>query len=366
MREQLSVYKDKNVLITGNTGFKGSWMSMVLLRLNAHVTGYALDPPTSPSVYEQLGLKNKIKQYTNDVRSLSEIQQCIEETKPDIIFHLAAQPLVHESYKNPLDTISTNTLGTANLLQAINSSGISTNVICITSDKSYENQEWLYGYREDDTLGGYDPYSASKAAAEVIIKSFRNSYFNPEKYMEHGVKLASVRAGNVIGGGDWSSDRIVPDCIRNLEQKQSIYVRKPYATRPWQHVLEPVCGYLLLGVKMFNENIKSNEFSTAFNFGPQITSNQPVKKLVEEIIKNWGSGEWTHDSDEFAHEASLLNLAIDKAYHLLDWHPTWDFKTTVNKTVAWYKQRFKKENMVKFTEDQIEEYMKDYKLMMAR
>ncbi|MGM0407844.1 MAG: CDP-glucose 4,6-dehydratase [Bacteroidota bacterium] len=365
MLERLAVYKNKKVLITGNTGFKGSWMTMVLLRLKAQVTGYALEPSTNPSIYHQLGLKNKVKQYLNDIRSLKDIQRCIEETKPDIIFHLAAQPLVHESYKNPVDTMTINTLGTVNLLQAVNKSGISTNVICITSDKCYENQEWLFGYREDDKLGGYDPYSASKAAAEIMIKSFRNSYFKTENYDKHGVKLASVRAGNVIGGGDWSADRIVPDCIKNLERNEAIFVRKPLATRPWQHVLEPVGGYILLGARMFNEKPDVNNFSCAFNFGPLISSNQTVKMLVEGIIKNWGSGEWTHDAKVFAHEASLLNLSIDKAYHLLDWYPTWDFKTTVRNTVEWYKHRFEKGDMVKFTEKQVDEYMKDYSQMLA-
>lgn len=358
MWNKLSVYKDKTVLITGNTGFKGSWLTMILLKLGAKITGYSLEPPTNPSIYDQLGLKKKLTQYTKDVRSYADLENCVKETKPDIIFHLAAQPLVRESYDFPRDTFDVNAMGTVNLLEAVRKSGISTKIICITSDKSYENQEWLFGYREIDPMGGYDPYSASKGAAEIIISSYRNSFFHPDNIHEHGVKLASVRAGNVIGGGDWAKDRIVPDCIKSLEKGDEIFVRNPYATRPWQHVLEPLSGYLLLGAKLFDEIIDDNLFCSAFNFGPLISSNLSVKILVEEILKNWGEGKWTHNAIKSSHEASLLNLTIDKAYHLLNWHPVWNFEKTLKSTVDWYKQRFEGSDIKLLTENQIDNYFR--------
>lgn len=352
-----SIYKNKTVLVTGNTGFKGSWMTMYLLKLGANVVGYSLEPPTSPSMYEELGLKNRIKQYTNNVCSYSDLKKCISDTKPDIIFHLAAQALVRDSYKIPLETFNVNVMGTANLLEAVRALKIRTKIICITSDKSYENKEWLFGYRESDPMGGHDPYSASKGAAELIISSYRRSFFNPATVEQHGVQLASVRAGNVIGGGDWANDRIVPDCIRSLSKGKNIHVRNPHATRPWQHVLEPIGGYLLLGAKLFEENVRNDIFCDGFNFGPLLSSNKSVKILVEEILKNWGKGSWTHDDVESVHEASLLNLTIDKVYHLLKWQPVWGYKETISKTVDWYKFNYEGSDMSEFTENQIEDYI---------
>lgn len=363
MLKELSVYKDKTVLVTGNTGFKGSWMTMMLLRLEANVVGYALEPEVNgPPIYEELKLQNKVKQYFKDIRSFADIKKCIEETKPDIIFHLAAQPLVRESYANPLETFDINVMGTVNLLEAIREVNIDTNVVCITSDKSYENQEWFFGYRETDALGGHDPYSASKGASELIISSYRNSYFSSESLKARNVKIASARAGNVIGGGDWADDRIVPDCIRSLEKNESIFVRNPIATRPWQHVLEPTGGYLLLGAKMLEDESNGEKYSSAFNFGPLISSNRSVQTLVDEIIHHWGSGEWTHNSENNVHEASLLNLTIDKAYHLLGWHPIWDFSEDVKYTVNWYRERHNGGDMYKFTDSQIDEYLKDFEI----
>ena len=353
-------YNNKKVLVTGNTGFKGGWLSQWLLLLNAEVFGYALEPPTTPSLFEQLQLNKHSNNNINDVRDLASLKKYINEVKPDIIFHLAAQSLVRESYKNPIDTIETNINGTANVLEAVRQLGLSTNIIVITSDKCYENQEWLHGYRENDPMGGYDPYSMSKGAAELVVAAWRRSFFNTKDFEKHGVKLASARAGNVIGGGDWADDRIVPDCIRSLQKEKEIYVRNPLATRPWQHVLESLGGYLVLGNKLMN--IGKDELDTycsGFNFGPLSSSNKSVEVLVKEILFNWGSGAWTYKKENALHEAFLLNLSIDKAYHLLNWQPVWSFKTTVKNTVDWYKITFENpENISQITEKQIAEYSK--------
>ena len=353
-------YNNKKVLVTGNTGFKGGWLSQWLLLLNAEVFGYALEPPTTPSLFEQLQLNKHSNNNINDVRDLASLKKYINEVKPDIIFHLAAQSLVRESYKNPIDTIETNINGTANVLEAVRQLGLSTNIIVITSDKCYENQEWLHGYRENDPMGGYDPYSMSKGAAELVVAAWRRSFFNTKDFEKHGVKLASARAGNVIGGGDWADDRIVPDCMRSLQKEKEIFVRNPLATRPWQHVLESLGGYLVLGHKLMN--IGKDELDTycsGFNFGPLSSSNKSVEVLVKEILFNWGSGSWTYKKENALHEAFLLNLSIDKAYHLLNWQPVWSFKTTVKNTVDWYKTTFENpENISQLTEKQIAEYSK--------
>ncbi len=363
LENSLQVYSGKKVLVTGNTGFKGSWISQWLLQLNAEIWGYALEPPTEPALFNQLELGKEIRHIHGDVRHFAAIKDCLQQVKPDIIFHMAAQSLVRESYLTPLATMETNVMGTANLLEAVRQLKLSTVIVIITSDKSYENQEWLFSYRENDPLGGYDPYSASKGAAEIVASSWRRSFFNPAAYKEHGVKVATVRAGNVIGGGDWAKDRIVPDCIRSLQNNEPIRVRNPFATRPWQHVLEPLGGYLLLGAKLLNSEEKDlAKYCSAFNFGPLISSNKNVKILVEEIIKCWGNGSWDYNKEEALHEASLLNLTIDKAYHLLEWHPLWDFKTTIEKTISWYKESFSNSVRVKeLTSQQISAYSTDFR-----
>jgi CDP-glucose 4,6-dehydratase len=358
----LQIYKKKKVLVTGNTGFKGSWISQWLLQLDAEVYGYALDPPNKPALFNQLDLGKDIRHFNQDIRKFDTLKKCLQKVKPDIVFHLAAQSLVRESYLTPLETMATNIMGTANLLEAVRQLNLSTVIIIITSDKSYENQEWLFGYRENDPMGGYDPYSASKGAAEIVASSWRRSFFNPAIFKEHGVRIATVRAGNVIGGGDWAKDRIVPDCIRFLQRNETIRVRNPFATRPWQHVLEPLGGYLLLGAKLMQceENLLT-KYCSAFNFGPLISSNKNVKVLVEEIIRCWGSGQWDYNKEEALHEASLLNLTIDKVYHLLHWQPLWNFKTTIENTVYWYKESFSAPARVKeITLQQISTYLKEF------
>lgn len=334
-----NIYKTKNVLITGHTGFKGSWLSLWLKELGANVFGYALDPPTNPSLFELLDLENEIAHEIADIRDIEQLKRCIQRIKPDIIFHLAAQSLVGKSYEEPLETIQVNTLGTVNLLEAVRQTRLAISIVLITSDKCYENKEWLFGYRETDTLGGHDPYSASKAATEILISSWRNSFFSPASINKHGVRLASARAGNVIGGGDWGKNRIVPDCIRDLQNHKFISVRNPHSTRPWQHVLEPLSGYLQLGAKLLSLSPETvAPFCEAFNFGPRVTNNKNVKELVEEIIEKWGSGSWKWISLENAkYESTLLNLSIDKAFHKLGWLPKWNFSETIAHTVEWYQ-----------------------------
>jgi CDP-glucose 4,6-dehydratase len=363
-KDFLTYYQGKNVLITGNTGFKGSWLTVALKLLGADVKGYSLEPPTVPAIYDQIGLSKDVEQYISDVRSLIDLKKCLEVEQPDIIFHLAAQPLVRESYNTPVETFDTNVMGTVNLLEAIRVLNLSTTVILITSDKCYHNREWLFGYREEDALGGKDPYSASKGAAEIVIGAYRNSFFNPGDYAQHGVRVASARAGNVIGGGDWAADRIVPDCVKAVIANEDIKVRNPSATRPWQHVLEPIVGYLILGLKVATApESELNLFCDAFNFGPNIQSNRSVKDLVQTFIGNWKSGSWSDQSDpnERKRESSLLNLTIEKAFHLLDWNPLWDFEKTLLETVDWYKTYAENESLLREkTINQVSDYLDEY------
>jgi len=350
-------YKNKNILVTGHTGFKGSWLSQWLLTLDANVYGYALDPPTSPSLYKQLELDNKVQSKISDIRDIESLKNFIEKVSPDVIFHLAAQPLVRDSYNDPLYTIETNVNGTANLLESVRQLNLETNIVVVTSDKCYDNKEWIFGYRENDSLGGYDPYSASKGAAEIVVSSYRNSFFNPKNFADHKVKLASARAGNVIGGGDWAKDRIIPDCIRALQNNHTIKIRNPLATRPWQHVLESLGGYLLLGHKLMNSSIDELEMCCgAFNFGPYGTSNKTVESVVNQVLKYW-DGNWTFNKEDAMHEAFLLNLNIDKAVQVLNWNPVWDFENTIEKTVEWYrKNQIGNSSIEELTISQIEEY----------
>lgn len=365
--DQLDIYKNKKVLITGHTGFKGSWLSLWLLQLGAKVHGYALAPPTSPSLFEQLDLANRMDSQLGDVRNLQELKDYIKKVAPDFIFHLAAQSLVRDSYENPVETIETNINGTVNLLEAVRQLGIPTTIVVITSDKCYENKEWVHGYRENDPMGGYDPYSMSKGAAELVTSSYRRSFFNPGDYKNHGVRLASARAGNVIGGGDWAKDRIVPDCIRALQKNIAIEVRNPLATRPWQHVLESLGGYLLLASKLDKCPGEELEvYANGFNFGPLPPSNRSVEQLADEVVKNWGSGNWNYKKEDAVHEAFLLNLSIDKAFHLLGWQPVWEFGETIKNTVSWYKDLYEKKDIVAKTKSQIKSYQDQFLNKMDR
>ncbi|MFH1066664.1 MAG: CDP-glucose 4,6-dehydratase [bacterium] len=324
-------YKGKRVLITGHTGFKGSWLAEWLIQLGADVSGFALPPPVDAPFFNQLGLAGRLNHIEGDVRNLDTVDAAIAKTRPEFVFHLAAQSLVRPSYEHPVENYATNVMGTVHVLDAIRRAKRPCAVVVVTSDKCYENREWIHSYREEDALGGYDPYSSSKGAAEIIVGAYRRSFFFPEQSL---IRLASARAGNVIGGGDWALDRIVPDCIRSLSRKEAIAVRNKTATRPWQHVLEPLSGYLWLGACL--ASTPTTDIQSAFNFGPSLLSNRTVQDLVVEILKHW-PGIWEDKSNPLAvHEARLLNLATDKAFHYLKWRPVWNFEKAVAETMSWY------------------------------
>jgi len=329
-------YAGRQVLVTGHTGFKGAWLCEWLLTLGAEVTGYSLPPDTTPSLFEQLGLEGRVRHLVGDVRDIDSLRRAVSEAQPDFVFHLAAQSLVRRSYRQPVETYATNVLGTIHLLEALRPLAKPCAAVCVTSDKCYQNRQWDYGYREDDPLGGADPYSSSKAAAEVAIAAWRQSFFGG-----HPVRIASARAGNVIGGGDWAPDRIVPDCIRAVQQDQPIGVRNPRAIRPWQHVLEPLSGYLWLGALLANPpavTVPLHPMCSPFNFGPRPEANRSVADIVEEVLRQW-PGRWVDQSEAQAlPEAKLLRLSIDKAWGLLAWHPVWSFAEAVAQTVSWYRQ----------------------------
>ena len=343
-------FKDKKILITGHTGFKGAWLSAWLSECGAQVFGYALEPNTEPSLFQLCHLKEKITSYTDDVRNLARIKSVFAEHKPEIVFHLAAQPLVRLSYHDTIETYETNVMGTVNVLQACRLTPSVRAIVNITSDKCYENREWIWSYRETDPLGGNDPYSSSKACAEIVTKAYQQSFFKAA-----GTGIASARAGNVIGGGDWAESRLVPDCLRALEKKAPITIRNPHSVRPWQHVLEPLSGYLMLAIALYREPEK---FSGPWNFGPEINSDVSVREVVEKMILEWKEGQWEHvRSDSSLHEAAILKLDSAKANTLLGWRPKWDVHTAVSKTVQWHKQYMNKTNMYEVCLAQIQEYL---------
>lgn len=350
-----SYYHNRKIFITGHTGFKGAWLCAVLYNLNAVMKGYALEPEYIDGLYETLQPSINMQSVVADIRDKARLQKEIESFQPDYIFHLAAQPLVRRSYEIPAETFDVNVVGTANVLEAITSLKKKCTVVAITTDKVYENKEnHSILYNEDDILGGYDPYSASKACAELIINSFRNSFFNIKNNRQHQKAIASVRAGNVIGGGDWNKDRIIPDIIRSLKNNQPVEVRNSNAVRPWQHVLEPLCGYLLLG-GLLNDDVQ--KFSKPYNFGPLPDDHLSVREVVETAIKIWGKGEWKDVSNaNEPHEANLLKLDINRAQKELNWHPKLDAQEAIEWTINWYKQSA--EIQAAFTFQQIENYFK--------
>jgi CDP-glucose 4,6-dehydratase len=356
-----SFYKGKTVLITGHTGFKGSWLTTWLKMLGANVIGYALQPEKDkPNLFSAGKVEENITSIINDVRTFSSVAEIFKSHKPEIVFHLAAQALVKRSYLKPIETYDTNIMGTVNVLEAIHQSPSVRVAVMITSDKCYKNHEWIYAYRENDPMGGHDPYSASKAAAELIISSYRDSFFQSDKYDEHKVSLSSVRAGNVIGGGDWSQDRLIPDCIRALMKNESIAIRNPNAIRPWQFVLEPLSGYLWLALRMWQEPVG---FMGAWNFGPTTDGNAPVHWVVDRVIKEWGSGQWQDLYAEIKnapHEANLLSLDCNKTATLLKWKPAYSLDKSLQETVAWYHNyHFNKEfDTLEFMKQQINSYYK--------
>lgn len=351
MKELSSLFVGKRVLLTGDTGFKGSWLAFWLHHLGADVTGYALSPKRAHDHFNALQLNKLIHHVDGDINDFSHLSQVVSDFQPEFIFHLAAQPIVRESYLSPKVTFDTNVGGSVNILELARMTASVRSVIYVTSDKCYKNKEWIWGYRENDELGGHDPYSASKAAAEIVYQAYQHSFF--EKNPTIGV--ASVRAGNVIGGGDWSQDRIVPDAMRALTSNQAIQVRHPAATRPWQYVLDPLFGYLLLAVKLY-QNPKT--YSGAWNFGPNFQAMKTVRDLVNEIVTHWGKGEVIFaEQNQLLHESTKLHLNCDKAHELLGWQPQWDFDQAVFYTTMWYKKIAEGASALAVTKQHIDDYM---------
>lgn len=321
-------FRNKRVLVTGHTGFKGSWLALWLNEIGADVTGLALPPEAEPNHWNLLNMP--INDHHLDIRDFAELQRVFNNAQPEIVFHLAAQPLVRRSYRDPIQTWSTNVMGTANVLEACRKTLSVRAVVVITTDKCYENREWHWGYRENDRLGGHDPYSASKAGAELVVASYRDSYFNTDT----APLLASARAGNVIGGGDWSEDRLIPDLIRKLENHQSLEIRAPQATRPWQHVLESLSGYLLLGQKLLTGD---KAYGEAWNFGPEPEGNRTVSEILSKLRDQWETVCWHVTDESQPREASLLYLDSTKAFRRLGWRPVWKIDETLEKTAEWYR-----------------------------
>jgi len=349
-----NIFKGKTVLLTGHTGFKGSWLCIWLNMLGANIVGYALEPYTEKDNFVVAGLERKVRHVIGDVRDFVSLENVFKDYQPEFVFHLAAQPIVRESYKRPKQTYDVNVGGTVNVLECCRLSDSVKVIVNVTSDKCYENKEWIWGYRENDPMGGYDPYSSSKGCSEIVTAAYRRSFFNPDSFNEHKKSLASVRAGNVIGGGDWQKDRLIPDCIRALENNKPIEIRNPSAVRPWQHVLESLHGYLLLASKMY-EN--PQEFCGAWNFGPDYDSIMSVGEVVDKVVTQWNNGRWIDLSNENApHESKFLSLDTSKAKVCLNWFRVWDLDKTIEKTIEWYRQ-YKEKNPYSICVNQIEEFI---------
>lgn len=349
-------WQRKKVFITGHTGFKGTWLSLWLAQLGAEVTGYALQPPTDPSLFELCALNTCMHSHIGDVRDYEHLLKTLKEATPEIVFHLAAQPLVRESYKNPVETYAINVMGTAHLLEAMRQLDTVRAVVNITTDKCYENKEWMWGYRENEPMGGYDPYSNSKACSELVTSAFRSSFFNPADYEKHGVAIATARAGNVIGGGDWAADRLIPDSIRAIEAGEKILIRNPSAIRPWQHVFEPLSGYLMLAERLHQEG---TAFAEGWNFGPEDNDTKSVEGTVQQLCQLWGeSASYEIDSGKHPHEANCLKLDCSKAKTRLDWHPQWCLEDALTRIVFWHKAYREKKDMSAVCLQQIADYTK--------
>jgi CDP-glucose 4,6-dehydratase len=351
------VYQNKTVLVTGHTGFKGSWLVLWLNKMGAKVIGYSLESPTEPNHMELLDLD--IVSIIGDIRDLEKLNQVFKKYQPDIVFHLAAQPLVRLSYENPIETYETNVMGTLKVLEACKNSKVKA-IVNITSDKAYENREWIWGYRESDSMGGYDPYSSSKGCSEILTSSYRNSYFNINEYKKtHNTLLASCRAGNVIGGGDWALDRLMTDIMISVSIHKKVSIRNPKATRPWQHVLEPLSGYLNIGQKLLEEKV---EFASGWNFGPSDDGSISVEQVVQNVKKYWDKIDYKIDKDlNQLHEANLLKLDCSKAHILLKWKDVWNSDTTFEKTVKWYKSYYEDDKVI-LTLANLESYINDAKI----
>jgi CDP-glucose 4,6-dehydratase len=347
-------WQGKRILLTGHTGFKGSWLSLWLQSMGAQVTGYALAPPTNPSLFEIAEVGKGMTSVIGDIRNLAKLQAVFAEHQPEIVIHMAAQPLVRYSYQNPVETYSTNVMGTVHLLEAVrNTPGVKA-VVNITTDKCYENREWVWGYRENEPMGGFDPYSNSKGCAELVSAAYRSSFFNADNYAQHGVATATVRAGNVIGGGDWAQDRLIPDILAAFEQGRKVDIRNPHAIRPWQHVMEPLRGYLTLAEQLFEHG---PSFGEGWNFGPNDEDAKPVGWIVEQMAALWGAdAQWQIDTGEHPHEAHYLKLDISKVRSRLSWHPALRLQDALALIIDWSKQRQAGANMRQLTLTQLQAY----------
>jgi len=346
---------DKRVFLTGHTGFKGGWLSLWLSSMGAQVTGYALAPNTSPNFYDVIGIQGIIKKsHIQDIRDLSQLRDAMVAANPEIVIHMAAQPLVRYSYANPVETYATNVMGTVHVLECIRGLESVRATVVVTTDKCYENKEWVWGYRENEAIGGYDPYSNSKGCAELVTSAFRQSYFSDQNYTKHRHALASARAGNVIGGGDWSEDRLIPDALKAFESEIPLVIRNPLATRPWQHVLEPLSGYLVLAQALYK---KGTQFASAWNFGPRDEDARSVQEVVNLLIERSPAGaKWQQDESEQPHEAHSLKLDCSKANQLLAWKSRWSLETAVQNIADWQKAFLSGEDMHKISLGQITDY----------
>ena len=350
-----SFWQGKKVFLTGHTGFKGGWLSLWLTSMGADVTGYALSPNTNPNFFEVAKVESSLKKsYIADIRDLDKLQNAMSDAKPEIVIHMAAQPLVRYSYMNPVETYATNVMGTVHVLECIRTLDSVRAAVIVTTDKCYENKEWAWGYRENEPMGGYDPYSNSKGCAELVTSAYRQSYFSPEKYVQHQVGIASARAGNVIGGGDWSEDRLIPDAIKAFEANQSLMIRNPLATRPWQHVLEPLSGYLVLAQALYQDGAK---FDGGWNFGPRDDDARSVQEVINLLINNWGANAvWQQDKSEQPHEAHALKLDCSKARQYLNWVPKWTLEQAVENIAQWQHAYQRGINMQDVSLQQISQY----------
>lgn len=349
-----NLWRGRRVFLTGHTGFKGGWLALWLTRLGATVRGYALDPSTQPSLFTSAKVSSAIEDIRGDILDHPRLEASLREFAPEVVFHLAAQPLVRRSYADPLGTYATNVMGTAHLLEAVRKAPSVRAVVCVTTDKCYENRESPAPFRETDALGGHDPYSSSKACAEIVSSAYRDSFFSVDRPGEHRVALATARAGNVIGGGDFSEDRLIPDLIRGFQTRQSVLIRHPKAIRPWQHVLEPLRGYLILAEHLLAGDPNAQ---SAFNFGPHPEDAWPVGQIADRMVVVWGAGaSWTHDKGSNVHEAALLRLDSTKARTQLGWEPRITIESALRKTVDWYHAHHNGANMTDFTLKQIAEY----------
>ncbi len=354
LEDVVNPWQGRRVFLTGHTGFKGGWLALWLAGKGAHVRGYALDPATEPSLFNSASIAGAVEDIRGDIRDYSRLAASLLEFAPEAVFHLAAQPLVRRSYADPLGTYATNVMGTAHILEAVRNTPSVRAVVCVTTDKCYENKEWVWPYRETDPLGGYDPYSSSKACAEIVVAAYRSSFFPIDRLREHRVAVATARAGNVIGGGDWSEDRLIPDLIRGFQARQPVIIRRPKALRPWQHVLEPLHGYMMIAEQLLAGH---ESFASAFNFGPNSDDNWTVERIANYMASTWGEeAAWLCDAEPGVHEAGVLRLDVSKARAELGWQPRLRIESALEWTVEWFRAWMKGESMLKETQAQIAAY----------